>query len=249
METFPLSEFIGRPDPRTRRWDYKAGQHVTVLAPTDWGKTHLSYELLSASATPQLPAINLVIKPRDSTALRFAREHDMPRVQTYPLPPNPMRRKRSGWTVWPTHTFDDDRDDERLYRVCIGALSYAYKKGNHIVFADEAAGLIELDPPRRGMPTVERRLKRLYGRGRSMGTGVWTASQRPVDIPLLAYSMASHLFLGNDPDVRGRKRYDEIGGVDAGMVSHETSLLQKRHWLYIMRHGPNGPCLCIITPG
>lgn len=247
LPRFTLSEFTGKTG-NARRWRYQAGERVTILGPTGWGKTHLAYELLDASASLRLPALALVIKPRDATALRFARELDMPRVQSYPLPPNPLRRKRRGYTIWPSHRFDES-DDARLFQVVSRVLAHSYRRGNYIVFADETAGLIDLEVPRhlpKTTPTVERRLKTLYSRGRSMGAGVWSCSQRPVDIPLLAYSMADHLVLGNDPDARGRKRYDEIGGVDAGLVAHETSLLSKYHWLYIRRDGQR---MCIITPG
>lgn len=246
IQRFPLSEFTGKDGQNRRRWAYTSGQHVTILGPTDWGKTYLGYELLDVSASPRLPALTMVIKPRDKTALEYAHRLDMPRIQGYPLPPNPLRRKRRGYTIWPTHTFDDDRDDIRLYWAVRRVLDHSYKTGNKIVFGDEVAGLCELEPPKRGMPTIERKLKRLWSRGRSMGAGLWSASQRPVDVPLLAYSSAQHLFLGNDSDARARKRYDEIGGVDAGMVAWETSQLPKHHWLYIRRDGQR---VAIITPG
>lgn len=245
LQTFPLSEFIG--ETGRGRWRYESGEHVTILGPTGWGKTHLAYKLLGATATPKLPAITLVIKPRDPTAARWSRELDMPRVRDWPLMPNPLRQRKSGYTVWPKSTKDPEQDDEILYRVMRAALRDAYAKGDRIIFTDEAAGMGDLRPPSdRRARSLTSYMDALWMRGRSLGTGVWAASQRPVDISLHAYTQASHLFLGNDPDRRGRERYAEIGGIDPDVVKAATASLPKWHWLYIRRDGQRA---AIISPG
>ena len=47
---------------------YRRGQHVTILGKTGTGKTQLGYELLDEVASPKLPALNMVIKPKDDSA-------------------------------------------------------------------------------------------------------------------------------------------------------------------------------------
>lgn len=232
LQTFQLSEFIGPPG--VGRWAYNRGEHVTILGPSGWGKTHLAYRLLGATARPRLPAIALVIKPRDTTVKRWSDELDMPRVHDWPLVPNPMRRRTNGYTVWPRSTRDPELDDAMLYRVCRKVLRHTYSTGDRILFTDEVAGICELEPPR-GQPPLTKPLRSLWTRGRSLGAGVWAATQRPVDIPLHAYTNAHHLFLGNDPDARGRQRYAEISGIDGDTVRHYTKDLDKWHWLYIRR--------------
>ena len=64
--SFPRDDFL------SRRWRYRAGEHVTILGPTGSGKTYLGYQLLEKVATPKLPGIVLVMKPRDAT-VRFNR--------------------------------------------------------------------------------------------------------------------------------------------------------------------------------
>lgn len=246
---FRLSEFLGATG--QRRFDYRAGGHVTILAPTDWGKTHLAHELIDATAKPTLPAISLVLKPRDKTVAEFNRRMGVKRYTSWPPPPGwPWVAKPRGYSVWPRSTGDSERDDQVLYYVMREALRDAYRQGgrghSRIVFADETAGLIELPTPNRAEQPIERSLVPLWTRGRSLGVGMWAATQRPVDIPLHAYSQAQHLFLGNDPDARGRQRFGEIGGIDPALVRDITSRLEPWHWLYIRRKGPR---YCIITPG
>jgi len=118
------------------------------------------------------------------------------------------------------------------------AMLDSYRRGDRIVFADEVFGLSnELG--------LNRTLLALWTRGRSMGCGLWAASQKPTHIPLHAYSMAEHLFLFNDPDVRARKRFSEIGGIDPRLVIDAVSGLRKHEAVYIRRTGPH---LCIISP-
>ncbi len=74
---------------------------------------------------------------------------------------------------------------------------------------------------------------------------MWGATQKPSHIPLWAYSQADHLFIAYDPDLENRKRYDEIGGVDPGLVRHVVGQLDKERFqfLYIRRKGPR---YCIV---
>ncbi len=219
-------------------WDYKAGEHVTVLGPTGSGKTHLAYGLLEVTAHPKLPAVVMVMKPRDPTVAGWSRRIGLIRTHGWPAVPNPFEQRRNGWTVWPRHRFDPEADDAMLHTVFRRAILDSYKRGRRILFADEAAGLSgELD--------LERELKTVWMRGRSMECGLWAASQRPVEIPLHAYSQAHHLFLAHDPDYRTRQRYAEIGGVDPAIVLRDTAELPRWHWLYIRREGQRR---VIITP-
>jgi len=124
-----------------------------------------------------------------------------------------------------------EKDDLHLHTVFKRCIGDSYRKGNRIVFGDEAYGLEnELG--------LTRELRTLWTRGRSMECGLWVASQKPTHISLHAYNQAEHLFLHYDPDENARKRFDEIGGVDPNLVRNTVANLKKHEWLYIRRDGP-----------
>src|SRR5512139_3555046 len=128
------------------RWTYEQGEHV---------------------ATPKLPGIVLVMKPRDATVTRWTKSAGFRRVRSWPpAPVLPGMRRPPGYVVWPKHTFDPDVDDYNLYREFRRVMLDSYRRGNRIVFADEMYGISsELN--------LNREAVTLWTRGRSMGTGVW----------------------------------------------------------------------------
>lgn len=214
----------------SRVWRYQQGEHVTLIAPTGGGKTYLAQQLLDGTVRPEAPAVTLVMKPRDKEARKLARRPEWRRVRSWPPPPGQRlwRPSTAGYVLWPKHSFDPDVDEPAHYQIFRQALLHSYKKGGRVIFADELYSLVhELG--------LRRELVTLWTKGRSMGTGLWGATQRPRDVPLHAYSQAEHLFLAYDPDASARERYAEIGGVDPRIISGTTSQLPQYWWLYIRR--------------
>lgn len=88
-------------------------------------------------------------------------------------------------------------------------------------------------------------LSTVWTKGRSMGCGLWSGTQKPSHVPLHMYNQAGHLFLAYDPDIQARKRFSEIGGVDPKLVLEVTAELDEFEWLYIRRRGR---VMCIVGP-
>jgi hypothetical protein len=173
---FERDEFIAE------RWRYQAGEHVTFLAPTQQGKTTFAYQLIEKTAHPQLPALSLIMKPRDAVPAKWIKKLGHPRLQNWP-PPIRYRwwDKPSGYALWPKRTGRVRADNVMLANRFGDALDHAYTHGNRIVFCDETVGLsriLKLDPE----------LIALWTQGGGMGGGLWAASQKPSHIPTWAYN-------------------------------------------------------------
>lgn len=217
-------------------WSYKPGQHTSFLGPTGAGKTTLAYQLLRQTATKETPAVVMVMKPRDDTAERFTRSARYRKVRSWPPPMSVWQPgKQAGYTLWPPHSHDPEDDDDRHFWTFRSVLRDTYRRGGFTLFADEIAGLIALPKPDGVRQGLAADLERLWMRGRSMGTGLWAATQRPAYVPLMMYDQAEHLFLAYDPDQRAQIRFREIGGVDPDLVGRVVAELPKFSWLYIRR--------------
>lgn len=232
LARFPRDEFIAT------RWAYKRGEHTTFIAPTGNGKTTLALQLVDKTATEQTPALVLAMKPKDETVDKFRQESRFRVVRHWP----PVFSKWSpvkprGWILQPTHLYNE-ADDERHAQIFHRALWDSYKRGKRIVFADELYSLdAELGL---GHPLVT-----IWTKGRSMGTGLWGATQKPTHVPLWAYNQATHLFLSYDPDKRARDRFREIAGVDPALIAKGVDELDEYEWVYVKRAGRRST-VCIV---
>jgi hypothetical protein len=229
-------------------WDYQPGEHVTVLAPSGGGKTHLAYQLLGETAHPELQACVIVMKPRDETVDKWNRRLKFKVVRDWPPTKiaGMITKRPSGYVLWPKESEDPDETDARHYRIFRRAILDLYyhavskksltKSVGKITFADEVVSLedeLGLRPE----------LQRVWSKGRSMSDGLWGASQRPAYISRFAYQ-AHHLFLGNDPDEDVQKRYGEIGGgIDKELVRALCANLKDKQFVYIHRDSKS---ICIV---
>lgn len=224
----------------TRMWKYRSGEHVSFIGPTGSGKTHLALQLLARSVSEELPGYITVMKARDKTVGDFLRTHEgWKRTLTFPPPPVvPGMKKPLGYAVWPHHTNDPEGDEVRHEALFHRMHRQLYVKGDNIIFDDEVVSLVrEMD--------MKRDLTRIWTKGRSIGAGLWGATQRPAMVPLEMYDQAQHLFLANIKDKRSQDRFGEISGVDPDLVVSVVRALPKWHWLYIRQEAGE---MCVISP-
>lgn len=239
-EVMPELEVVPRGEFLTQMWpvNYATGHHVTIIAPTQNGKTYLGFQLLQHVVPPRNPPVVLVMKPRDAEVTKWAKTLDYRRIQAWPPAPSIWRGPAPGYVLWPRHTYDPDIDDARMYREFRKAILGRYKQGNSIVVADEVLGLVD-------ELKLGKEIRAVHTRGSGMGLGIWCMTQKPSHVGGWVYSQAEHLFLGNDPDKRNRERFAEIGGVDPEVVKHYVATLPRYCWLYIRRTGRR---MCIVGP-
>lgn len=223
-----------------RVWRYEAGEHVSWIGPTGSGKTHLALQLLARSVSEDLPGYITVMKARDKTVADFLRTHDRwRRILSFPPPPVlPGVTRPVGYALWPHHTHDPEADDARHEEIFHRAHRQLYVKGSNIIFDDEVVSLVR----EMGMKAD---LTRIWTKGRSIGSGLWAATQRPAMVPLEMYDQAQHLFLGPIKDRRSQDRFAEISGVDPDLVLSVVRSLPRWHWLYIRQVTGQ---MCVVGP-
>ena len=106
------------------------------------------------------------------------------------------------------------------------ALNDIYDVGSWTVYADDIqymADQLRLAPE----------FEELWILGRSEGVSVVASSQEPVDIPLQAYGMATHLFLFRNNDLRRAQRMAELTGVNREIVQTTILQLPSHEFLYV----------------
>lgn len=232
ISEIPRDEFL------KHYWSYQAGDHVTFIAPTGWGKTTFCLQLVEHTASPKLPVFNLAGKPKDAAMLEFTKKLKLRLVKRWPAPWSPLApRKPVGYTIWPPHTGNEEIDDVVHAEAFRRVMRERAAKGNSILNCDEFGELKELG--------LDKTTRAIHRRGRSNGCGIWGGIQGPTHAETNAYSQAMHLFLGATSDERHRKRFGEIGGVDPKLVEAIVARLPDHHWLYIRRRGR---VMCIVGP-
>lgn len=256
---FDREEFI------TERWDYRAGQHVSIIGETGNGKTTLANQLLAASVGPGLTsptpthpngapidiwATILAMKPEDDTIDRFLRKmrddgKKFRKISTWPATPSVWYPGRpEGYVLWPKHVHNTEIDRTNHADIFGRAMMNLYgmgkKKGGRIIFADEIFSLTKELKLGDDLDTI-------WTKGRSMGCGLWGATQQPAWIPSNMYRQAQHLFLDYPSDKRSRERYREIGGMDPDIVLQAVwkSSEEEFSWVYLKPNGRRSQ-ICIV---
>lgn len=231
-------------------FDYRPGEHLSLIYPTRRGKTHLAYQALNSAMkqNPDLSTVSLMPKPRDPATTAWAERLDLKEVREFPPPKRWFwQHEPRGYVLWPAHNPDLEAAENReliagKLRKC---LSSQYWRGNSVTFADDVhnlAILMGLNPE----------LEEFWTAGGSSGAALWSANQKPSgtqhsgSVSSFSYNAPAHLFLGKDTDERNVKRFGEIGGVDPREVEGIVRNLQLfpidgntvTEVLYIDKRGP-----------
>lgn len=232
---------FGREEFLKDRWDYRRGQHVSVIAPTQNGKTTWVFELLANTNLGfcEIPPTMLVAKPKDAVVSYGLEDLGYAEIDRWPPPKKWFSNEKPlGYGLWPKHLKDveADVDNAHIGRIMRKSLRELFWRGNTVCVADE---VYELSVPL----ALSQELTRHWTQGAGMGSALWSATQKPSgtqagSIPTFMYNSPTHTFLGRDSDERNRKRFGEIGGVSPRLVEDTVMGLGKYEWLYIHRDGP-----------
>lgn len=215
-----LPPFV-RFDQFIRDWRWKQGEHVTTIGPTGSGKTVLNRQLLRRRDF----VVVLGVKKRDPELYGpFEREgYELVRVFHPEPPPDEDQVKLLFVPQTDKHGTEGRQVKTRQFRQ---ALNDIYDVGNWTVYADDVqylADQLRLAPE----------LEELWMLGRSEGVSVVASSQEPVDIPLQAYGMATHLFLFRNDDLQRARRMAELAGLNREIVQTTVLQLPDHEFVYI----------------
>jgi ABC-type cobalamin/Fe3+-siderophores transport system ATPase subunit len=222
------------------RW--RQAEHVTVIGPTGTGKTTLMRALMPIRYRAGAAVAVLATKTKDDNLARWAREDGL--TITRKWPPRPPR----WWQVPPDHVAADGRVVPWEHRVMVWPLppkgsllaeiapaqadmlrraaADMFWAGQWCVVAEELLYLCD----DLGMA---KDLRALWTQGRSAGVTLVGGVQRPRDIPLYAYSQASHLFMFAHTDDEDLDRLSGIGGMDSKRLAAQVRTLPEHHVLYV----------------
>lgn len=228
QRAWPVAREISRSDFLTEfAHDYGDGQHVTVIGPTQRGKSRLTREMAKRVISPARKVIVLLGKPphRERTWDKDAAKSLNLRVtETWPPRwPDPRDRNRNGWLLRPHHTMKDlAADDAEMVKHFRAAILHAYgsHKQKHITLIDEAHHV-----------QVDLKLKRECEAPLMRGApdnGIWHNLQRGRWVSQLLYDAPEHILIFKDDDKANQQRYSEIGGVDSQYLSHLVRNLKTR---------------------
>lgn len=242
IEVIPRDDFLHQ-----WRRDYMPGQHVTMIGPTQRGKTTLCVELLRQVISPEMPVVALAGKPpgRDATMEGAARRLNLRTIEDWP--PTAwekwqLRRKhQNGYLLRPRQTMRNLTADqmnlrEQFRRAMISCYS---SKTPVIIWCDEGY-LVYWDM----------KLRHEYEAPLTRGAPVcamWSNLQRGAYMSYHAYSAPEHIFIFYDSDAANRKRYRDLGCVDPRYVEAVIAGLHTERIpsgqtiseaLYIRRAGP-----------
>ena len=206
------------------RFRWLQGEHLTTIGPTGSGKTVLNRELLKRRDY----VVVLGVKNRDQEL--YGPFERMGYKLEHSFQPQPPEDAEEALVLFVPRT--DKQGVER--RQIIGrrfrlVLQEVLRIGYWCVYCDDVqymADKLRLAPE----------LEDLWQLGRSEKATLVVSSQEPVDIPVEAYSAATHLFLFANPDQVRAERMGKLAGMNRKLVEEVVLSMPPHEFLYINKN-------------
>ena len=210
-------------------WKWRQGEHLTTIGPTGSGKTVLNRYLLRRRSY----VVVLGVKQRDPELYGPFQADGYQLVRKFdPHVPDDEDEKRVLFVPMVEKFGAAGRNEQTVkFRE---ALQDIMSVGNWCVYADEVRYMSD----QLGLRTE---FEEIWIKGRSERITMIASSQEPVDIPVMAYGQASHLFLFRNADLYRAKRMAELTGVNREMAQETILRLPPHEFLYV--HKDSGKML------
>lgn len=201
---------------------WEAGEHLSIVAQTGFGKTTFIRELIDVRAY-----VVIIANKREDDSLYPPLHPQLARLGFEPVDdfdPRDLDRPRQIFycPLEGSDKKDEDRQRERIRKV----LRELYMSRGWCVVLDEVAYLskdLKLD----------RELNALWREGRSAGTTVVAGTQRPVNVPRNMWEMATHTVGFKITGREDRVTASEYLGDSQGIAFETFKRLDRYEFLYI----------------
>jgi hypothetical protein len=223
---------------------WAAGQHASIFASVDGGKTHLARQLLPL--WQRYPVLWFHNKPKPDPTLRGLPFHI---VRHFPSRAERVkydlrRRTRPESEAWltdpewyqlqlpPYRWTPKGRRNVKLeeaQRIAGSAIDHAYQEGSWVLVFDEVKVLAGREEPHLNVPAP---MIIAWEQGRSQPLTLIAGTQSPSLAPPPMYDQARHIYLGRIQDTYRQERLSEIGG-DTKRIRAILPTLQGREFLYV----------------
>lgn len=200
---------------------FEPGDHVTGVGATKSGKTTLLREIAYLRRYVAVAAT----KRRDSSLYEPLRDHGFQIVDAF-VPEEAEELPRQ--IVKPELAGVDAGAVADQARTFADMIYEIWDLGRWSMFADEVRYLTK--NLKLGVP-----METLWLQGRSLEASVICGTQRPVGIPLEAFSQAMHLFIFRTTDEKDLERCSEFVSGDKQIVKYTAARLPKFEVLYVER--------------
>jgi hypothetical protein len=212
------------------RWDkfmdefvWEQGEHLTTIGPTGSGKTVLNRELLKRRDF----VVVLGVKNKDPEL--YGPFQRMGYKLVHKFEPRPPDEAEEALVLFVPKTDKHGAEARQIKgRKFRQVLNDVYDVGYWCVYADD----LQYESDKLGLRTE---FEEIWQLGRSEKATVAGSSQEPVDIPVMAYGMATHLFLFGNPDRRRAQRMAELTGIDRERAEYTILALDEHEFLYVNR--------------
>lgn len=198
------------------QFSWKQGEHLTLVGPTGRGKTTLAQELLRRRGY----VIVFVTKKKDKILSQFKPSGYQQVTKADDIHPKVAKK----YLLKPPFSGKESIPSQR--KEFEQALHMGFKQGNWTIYMDEARYVCD-------NLGLARDCEVNWLQGRALGLTMVVGTQRPVRIPLEAYSQATHLFFFQEKDDRNLKTIGGLGGVDNKLIRENVSVLDFHEVLYL----------------